>query len=293
MSASADKLETNLSNSNSNSNSYPNGLRAFTFWIFETLYAVDIGKVLTISQDLSNIQNMPAQGKGLLGMTEFQGYAIPVIDFAAMLNLKSGTQAGKELIKIFNDRENDHYEWINALENSIINGDVFLKAKDPNQCAFGVWKSNFSTRDETLDEIMQGFDTPHKRIHALADQLLAMRVEGKQEEALKILNMERDMTMKRLTKHFNHAREHIRDSSRAVLLYITEDGVTPTIALQIDEIHDVIDFKAEQFKPMETLKSILSADEDKLISHYIKLDNTADCLLINASNISEIIKTTV
>ncbi len=288
MNATADDLETNLSNNNT----YPNGLRAFTFWIFETLYAVDIGKVLTISQDLSNIQNMPSQGKGLLGMTEFQGYAIPVIDFAAMLNLKSGTQAGQELIKIFNNREQDHHEWINALENSIMNGDAFLKAKDPNQCAFGVWKNNFITRDETLDEIMHGFDTPHERIHGLADKLLNMRLEGKQEEALKILNMERDLTMKRLTKHFNHAREHIRDSSRAVLLYITEDGITPTIALQIDEINDVIDFKVEQFKPMETLKSVLSADEHKLISHYIKLDNTADCLLVNASNISELIKRT-
>ncbi len=274
---------------NTHNDNYPEGLRAFTFWIFETLYAVNISKVLTISQDLSHIQNLPAKAKGLLGMTEFQGHAIHVIDFALMLNLKSGTQTGSELIQLLTEREKDHYEWLNALENSIIDGTPFLKAKDPNQCAFGAWYNKFKSRDVTLMEIMGDFDEPHKRIHNLADKLLDMRVAGEKDEALKILNMEREITMKRLAKHFAHAREHVADSSRAVLLYITEDGSTPTIALQIDDIHDVIDFKPEQFKPMSSLKSILNEDESKIIENYIKIEDVPDCLLINASNITDII----
>ncbi|MFK5985368.1 MAG: chemotaxis protein CheW [Pseudomonadota bacterium] len=273
----------------SNESNYPQGLRAFTFWIFETLYAVDIAKVLTISQDLSNIQNIPATAKGLLGMVEFQGHAIPVIDFASMLNLKSAIQSGKDLIQLLNDRENDHHAWINALENSIIDGVPFLKPKDPKLCAFGMWLKSFKSRDETLMDILEDFNKPHRHIHSLADKLLDMRVSGEHEEALKILNLERDITMKKLTKHFSHAREHVRESSRAVLLYITEDGTTPTVALQIDDIHDVIDFKAEQFKAMSSLKSILNSDEEKLINSYIKINDNADCLLINASNISSII----
>jgi len=269
---------------------YPNGLRCFTFWIFETLYAVDISSVLTISQNINNIQNMPATGKGLLGMTEFLGHAIPVVDFAKMLNLKSATQIGSSLIQLFNEREQDHHEWLNALENSIVNGDPFLKAKDPRKCAFGMWRNNFTSRDDTLMDIISDFDTPHNRIHKLADQLLDMRISGETEKALKILNIERDITMKRLSKHFNHAREHIHDSSRAVLLYITEDGISPTIALQIDDIYDVIDFKAEQFKPMSSIKSILDTDQSKIIKAYIKLQDTADCLLIETSSITEIIK---
>jgi len=272
---------------------YPDGLRCFTFWIFETLYAVDIASVLTISQNIENIQNMPATGKGLLGMTEFQGHAIPVVDFAKMLNLKSATQIGGSLIQLFNEREQDHHEWLNALENSIVNGDPFIKAKDPRKCAFGVWRNNFSSRDETLMDIISDFDQPHNRIHKLADQLLDMRISGETDKALKILNVERDITMKRLSKHFNHAREHIHDSSRAVLLYLTEDGITPTIALQIDDIYDVIDFKSEQFKPMSSIKSILGTDESRIIKAYIKLQDTADCLLVETSSITEIIKSEV
>ncbi|MBF0264089.1 MAG: CZB domain-containing protein [Gammaproteobacteria bacterium] len=266
------------------------GLRAFTFWITETLYAIDISKVLTISQDLDNIQNIPTKAKGLLGMTEFQGHAIPVIDFANLLDLKSGTEASHELIQLFTDKENEHHDWLNALEKSIVDGSPFTKAKDPHQCAFGKWYNQFETRDESLEIIMKDFDEPHRRIHALADKLLSMKVDGQTKEALKILSLERDITMKRLSRHFAHAKEQVSDSSRQVLLYITEDGFTPTIALRIDEIHDVIDFKPEQFKPMTTLKAIFQGDESKLITNYMKLDKTSDCLLINASKIHEVVK---
>ncbi len=284
------ETDNNAANNAMEEKDYPNGLRAFTFWIADTLYAVDISNVLTISQDLSNIQSLPAQRKSLLGMTEFQGHAIPVVDFAHMLNLKSGTESSLELIQLLNEREKDHHDWLNALENSIIDGAPFLKAKDPNKCAFGQWYNKFQSKDETLMEIMSDFDEPHKRIHALADRLLDMRIAGEKEKALEILRLERDVTMKRLSKHFDHAREHVRDSSRKVLLYITGDGVTPQIALQIDEIHDVIDFKAEQFKPMSSLKRILSEEESKIIGKYIKINNGADCLLINATNIIHLIE---
>jgi len=40
---------------------YENGLRAFTFWVSDTLYAIDISNVLTISQEMEQIQSLPAQ----------------------------------------------------------------------------------------------------------------------------------------------------------------------------------------------------------------------------------------
>ena len=283
------KIAESLAKTTSN-NSNKDGIRAFTFWILETLYAVDISKVLTISQDLNKIQTMPARGKGLLGMIELQDCAIPVINFAPMLNMKSATQTGKELIELFTLREQEHHEWLNALENSIVKGEPFVKAKDPNQCAFGIWRQSFQSRDETLMDIIADFDEPHKQIHQLADKLLDIRISGNIDKALKILNIERDITMKRMSKHFSHAREHVRESSRAVLLYITEDGLKPTLALQIDDIHDVIDFKAEQFKSMSSLLPILGEDESILIENYIKLEDTADCLLINTTAIPEVIK---
>ncbi len=260
-------------------------IRAFTFWIGDTLYAINIDQVLTISQDLQNIQTMPGDRPGLIGMVEFQQRAVPVMNFAHTLHLESNQEYAVKLSKDMNTYETAHLEWLNALENSLLKGVPFTKPRNPHECAFGKWYDNFHPRDETLIDIMKGFDTPHKRIHALADTLLDMKADNRLDEAMEIFKFEREVTLKRLQKRFNQAREHIRGTSRTVLLYITVDGLTPILALAIDDIHDVVDFYQHQFRPLEQLSSVLSIQAKKAIIHYIKQDNASDCLLVDAPNL--------
>jgi len=268
---------------------YSQGLRAFTFWVKNTLYAIDISRVLTISQEMSHIQTLPADVKGLVGMLEFQGNAVPVLDFANMLGFSSGVEQNNELSQILSDREKDHIDWLQALENSLLNDVSFTKAKDPHKCAFGVWYDQFKSRDETLMEVLSEFDTPHKKIHALADRLLDLKKDNQLDKALKILRNERSTTLKRLVKRFEQARTHLKESTRQVLLYVTEDGTTPTIALRIDDINDVIDFKPEQFKPMDRINGILNEEASELVIAYLKQKGQADCLLVEASNLTNLI----
>lgn len=267
---------------------YANGLRAFTFWVSDTLYAIDISRVLTISQEMGNIQTLPAKAKGLVGMVEFQGNAVPVLDFANMLGFDSGVENSNELIQLLYDKEKDHIDWIEALEDSLVNGTPFVKAKDPHKCAFGQWYDHFKTRDETLMEVLCEFDKPHKQIHALADKLLDMKKDNQLDHALKLLSYERNITLKRLLKRFEQARTHLKESTRQVLLYVTEDGITPTVALRIDDINDVIDFKPEQFKVMDRINSILTDEASELVVAYLKQAENADCLLVEASNLVNI-----
>ncbi len=264
---------------------YSNGLRAFTFWVSNTLYAIDIAKVLTISQEMDNIQSLPSQAKGLVGMVEFQGNAVPVLDFANLLSFNSGVEKNAELIQLLNEREKDHVEWVSALEDSLINDVPFVKAKDPHKCAFGQWYDHFKSRDETLMEVLAEFDKPHQQIHAMADKLLDMKKNGELEHAIRLLRYERNVTLKRLMKRFEQARTHLKESSRQVLLYVTEDGSSPIVALRIDDINDVVDFKPEQFKPMDRINAILSGEAAKLVIAYLKQTEQADCLLVEAGNL--------
>ncbi len=84
---------------------YKNVLRAFAFWVSDTLHAIDIAKVLTISQEMSQIQSLPAQAKGLVGMVEFKGNAIPVLDFANMLDFPSGIEKNSKLIDLLIEKK--------------------------------------------------------------------------------------------------------------------------------------------------------------------------------------------
>ncbi|WP_198263874.1 CZB domain-containing protein [sulfur-oxidizing endosymbiont of Gigantopelta aegis] len=267
---------------------YSQGLRAFTFWVSDTLYAIDISRVLTISQEMGNIQSLPARAKGLVGMVEFQNHAVPVLDFANMLGFASGVENSNELIQLLCDREKDHVEWVEALEDSLVNDTPFTKVKDPHKCAFGQWYDHFNTRDETLMEVLAEFDQPHKQIHSLADKLLDMKKDKDLDHALHLLRYERNITLKRLLKRFEQARTHLKESTRQVLLYITEDGTTPTVALRIDDINDVIDFKPEQFKAMERINNILTGEASELVVAYLKQTDHADCLLVEASHLMKI-----
>lgn len=269
---------------------YPNGLRAFTFWVSDTLYAIDISKVLTISQEMENIQSLPSEAKGLVGMVEFQNTAVPVLDFANLLGFTSSIENNKELIDLLNEGEQDHINWVASLEDSLVNDVPFTKAKDPHKCAFGQWYDTFKTRDDTLMEVLAEFDKPHKQIHDLADKLLDMKKDNKVDQAVKILNYERNVTLKRVLKRFEQARIHLTESSRQVLLYITENGTSPTVALRIDDINDVVDFKTEQFKPMEGINNILNGSAAEIVVAYLKQTDQADCLLVEASNLVNIAK---
>ena len=267
---------------------YSNGLRAFTFWVSDTLYAIDISRVLTISQEMDNIQSVPAEAKGLVGMVEFQGNAIPVLDFANMMGFASGIEKNSELIQLLADREKEHFDWVQALEDSLVNDTPFVKTKDPHKCTFGIWYDKFKSRDETLMEVLSEFDAPHKQIHGMADKLLGMKQENDLEHALKILRYEKNITLKRLMKRFEQARTHLKESTRQVLLYVTEDDSTPIVALRIDDINDVIDFKPEQFKTMDRINNILTGEASEVVIAYLKQAEHADCLLIEASNLASL-----
>ncbi len=142
-------------------------------------------------------------------MVEFQGSAVPVLDFANLLGFNSGVEKNAQLIQLLNEREKDHVEWISAMENSLLNDVPFTKAKDPNKCAFGQWYDTFKSRDETLMEVQAEFDKPHKQIHAMADKLLDMKKDGDLDHALRILRSERNVTLKRLMKRFEQARPEL------------------------------------------------------------------------------------
>ncbi len=137
-------------------------------------------------------------------------------------------------------------------------------------------------------ELLSEFETPHKTIHALADKIILMEKEEGVDKALKALKLERILTLTRLLKRFEQARAHLRESSRQVLLYITENGKTPIVALRIDDINDVIDFKTKQFKPMDRINNILNETASELVIAYLKQKDLADCLLIDTSNLEKI-----
>ena len=266
-------------------------LTVFTFWIGDELFAIDIANILSITQDLDSLLKTPVKSKGLTGIINYLGNPVAVYNFAEMLSIPSTRQLKSELVDLLDAREQDHVDWVDALEKSLKEDAPFEKARDPHMCAFGKWYDKFETRDEALTEIMTRFDKPHKKIHALADELLGLKEDDKLELALEQLELARITTLNYLKKHFSHARDQIQDSLHTVVINITNDGSKPVVALQIDEIHEVMNFTQTDLISLEQIGLDAIEGMEGYFKGYLGGDdNRSSCLLLDTENLLNNIK---
>lgn len=266
-------------------------LTVFTFWIGDELFAIDIANILSITQDLDSLLKTPVKSKGLTGIINYLGNPVAVYNFAEMLSIPSTREIKSELVDLLDAREQDHVDWVDALEKSLKEGVPFEKERDPHTCAFGKWYDKFETRDEALTDIMKSFDKPHKQIHALADELLALRENDQVDTAIEKLHAARMTTLNYLRKHFTHARDQIQDSLHTVVINITNDGVKPVVALQIDEIHEVMNFNQADLIGLDKIGLDEIAGMEGYFRGYLGSDdNKSSCLLLDTENLLSNIK---
>lgn len=260
----------------------------FTFFVEDMMFGVNIENVLMLGQDVNTIQRLPVEERGFCGVTKLQGTIVPVLDFAHRIGVPSGIDAKSELIDTLTARENDHVEWLNALEQSLTNGDAFTKQLNPDLCAFGKWYNDFDTRDETLKELMVAFDEPHRKIHALAETLINLRDTDQLDKALEQLKHERVTTLRRLRGLFARARDQIQSGMRQVLLFVTTDGKTPRYALLINEINDVVNYAPSDYQcSAQGSLSLLNKIEKVINGIYTRKDQP-DCLYFDIDKLTDI-----
>jgi len=261
-------------------------LTVFTFWIGDELFAINIENILSVTQDLEKLLQPPVKSRGLMGVINYMDEPVAVYNFAEMLAIPSTREIKKDLVELLNAREQDHVDWVDALEDSLKNDASFEKTRDPHMCAFGKWYDKFATRDEALTDIMKHFDKPHKEIHALADELLDLKQNGALDDALEKLRIARLTNLNYLRKHFSHARSQIEESLHTVVINITNDGDNPLMALQIDEIHEVMDFNQSDLRDLERMGLDVVLEMEGLFKGYLGSDdNQSSCLLLDTSNL--------
>jgi len=260
-------------------------LNAFSFWIGDSLFAINLDQVLSVEQDTSAIQPDPFTGRGALGIVKHRDVPVRVFDFAKFLGVDSCGDQKQVLIDTLITLEQDHIDWLNALEHSIRTDTTFTRARDPHQCAFGKWYGQFQTRDEELKGILEQFDSSHKRIHSLADRLLAIKERGDSDKALELLEIERITTLAQLRRLFDRARSQVHDSIKSVLLFITVDGKEPKVALRLNEISDMVGYSLAQVTATDSLGVSDTERLADVFSGYLNTGSECDCLLINVDGL--------
>lgn len=266
-------------------------LTVFTFWIGDELFAIDIDNILSVTQDMENLLQPPVKSRGLMGVINYMDEPVAVYNFAEMLNIASTRNIKEGLVELLNASEQDHIDWLDALEKSLKEDVPFEKERDARMCDFSKWYTKFKTRDEALTDIVANFEKPHKEIHALADELLGLKENDKLEEALEKLEKARMIKLEYLKKYFDHARSQIEESLHTVVINITNDGAKPLVALQIDEIHEVMNFNQSDLRGLDKIGLDAVLEMEGLFKGYLgSQDNRSSCLLLDTANLLSSVK---
>jgi len=256
-----------------------------TFKTGASLFGVPIQNVLSILGETDKLFCKAFSSKEALGIMEYRGIPVAVIDLAIAGNITSGKDRKNELAETLLAKEQDHIDWVDALEKTIINDESCTLAKDPKKCEFGLWYETYSGQDEDFNEILADFDEPHKQIHALADQLFSLKKQNDEEQCREILITLRDTALAKFRGVLARAVTHLRSSIKPVFIYLTMDGSTPCAAIRVDEIADVQEVEENSFVSMKDM-ALPQVNNMDYIKGFLKLGERGDCLLIDVKTLT-------
>ncbi len=255
-------------------------LEVITFYVGDTQYATPVSEVRYIEQDKRKTTRIEINAKLGAEVTTYQGKPVPIYDFAQLMGCEAEYLKNLELLQILSSREKDHINWMADLENSLVTDEPFNKARDPNQCEFGKWYKTFQPEDELLADIMKDFDEPHKRIHGLADELLALKDAGELDKALSKLEFEKNRTMAKLLGLFKASKERLENITRPILLYINTGK--KMIAVRLNAISDIVTYYRNDFTTQLDVDDNKEIQELSFVTGYLEnKDNQPPCVLLD------------
>lgn len=202
--------------------------------VADLVYAVPCKWVLSLEQ-LSKVTPIPTSPAEVRGVVNFRGKIIELLDTRILFNSKSIGDDVKEFAAMMDARLQDHLNWINTLQDCILNGKDFTLSTDPHQCAFGKWYDNFETNDSTLSFELAKFDKPHKTIHQIGIGATEMLKRGDKEGAIDLINKTKSTELQQMVGLFASVKSAYANSRKEILVVLgkTEQDA---ISISVDEI---------------------------------------------------------
>ncbi|MGA8580143.1 MAG: chemotaxis protein CheW, partial [Bryobacteraceae bacterium] len=180
---------------------------------------------------MPEVCGVPGVPKFIRGVINLRGRVTPVVDLRRRLGMHSSSEQTEELCRLMEQRAQDHRRWLEELEASVKENRKFTLARDPHQCAFGKWYDNFKTDNIAVSGVLKKFDAPHKRIHALADEIEELLEKRCMEQVLVKFEHARNGALSAMLRLFADFQQTIRREIAVVL-----NGSTGAYAVSVDSV---------------------------------------------------------
>lgn len=216
------------------------------------LYAVSAEFVqeMLILPPVVRVPNMPPEIRGVISL---RGSILKLIDLRLVLGVASAQSDVDSLIQLLNDREQDHRNWLKELEACVQERRPFTLARDPHKCKFGMWYDHYKNEEQTIQGTffrvaLKKMETPHRIIHASADEVLKRAESGNFQEALAILAKLRSCELAMLVRLFEESRKILKDIRREIVIVVKRGA--KQLAMSVDGVQSVEHIPCENIEPM-------------------------------------------
>lgn len=194
------------------------------------------------------VTRLPEGTPAVPGTINHRGDIVPLVDVRALLGRMPVQQVAEEFCELMTLREQDHRNWLEALETSVRERTPFTLATDPHQCAFGRWYDNYTTDDLVLQGLLRKFDAPHKAIHAVADEVKVFEAQEQFDSAFSLIEAVKEHELGLLIKLFDDVRQAARDQARRQVAIVLEMA-GKQVAVSVDSVDAVEELASEVISP--------------------------------------------
>lgn len=212
-----------------------------TFKIKGSQYAISAQYVSTMVA-LPEITPVPQAPSYVRGVINLRGEVLPLVDLRLRLGLPSNQDELTDFCGTMAQRKQDHHNWLHELENSIQEEQPFTLTTDPHECAFGKWYDSYEPQSNMASTILKRFDTPHKKIHAVAEKANALVADGNVEGAQALIERTRNKELHKMIGLFSDICTFYKEESKEIVLVV--EGKDFNFALVVDTV-DGVEFLAE------------------------------------------------
>jgi purine-binding chemotaxis protein CheW len=219
---------------------------------------------------------MPNQPVFAGGAANLRGSLVKVLNLRALWDMPTQQKMVEDTVAMLGAREEDHKRWLKELEASVLEKREFKLARDPHLCAFGKWYYAYKSDNHTLAALLRRFETPHARIHAIADGVRKLADGGDFAGALQIIERARDNELKEMLDLFEQLRQSFRDSNRELLLVLT-DG-RGHVGLSIDSV-DAVENVSDEIVSALPMSGV-SHEPQRYVEQVVKRVKTKDIVML-------------
>lgn len=241
------------------------------YLVFETSsnkIAINLQHVLEVIR-IPKWTPYPNSNDHIKGIFNLRNKIIPLIDFRKLLGYKSFDEENNDLIGMLKHREQDHINWLNELEKSVIEDRDFTLTTDPKKCKFGQWYYSFKAENSSIDLFLKEFEEPHNSIHNIAVKAKDLVSQKRKNDAIKLVNDSKNKELKKMIGLFHDLYTIIGNSNKEFVVIIqTDNGIKSFTVDKIDQIIKVADNEISLLESAElkgTAKEVIKRDNDIIL----------------------------